>query len=409
MNIDLGNKAPTKSALSSLFLTVFIDLVGFGIIIPLVPYLARTYSATPTQIGWLMSIYSITQFLFSPVWGRLSDRFGRKTILQVSLVGGGLSYIFFAFASSYEAMMISRAMAGLFAATISTAHAYIADLSEKKDRSRYMGIIGAAFGVGFILGPVLGAGLGWIGERLGDHPPFGSQFAALGAALLCFINFLWSIKSLPRVSIKSREPHGDSKLKKLFSSLLDPNIQVLIWIFFLTNFAMALMEVMLFPLVQNYFSWTFMQSSMGFAYVGLMMAFTQGYLIRKPLKNTDDRRLMSVGCLIFSLSLFAIPFSHWVVVMALTMTLLAIGNGLIRPSNLGLISVMSPESEQGQNMGVTQSVSALGRIVGPVTGGYLFENYGSAAPFWLSGLLALVAGILSLLYFKKWPNYKSKI
>ncbi|MCJ8275373.1 MAG: MFS transporter, partial [Bdellovibrionales bacterium] len=170
-----------KRSLKIIFFTVFLDLVGFGIILPLIPYLAREFKASPVQIGFLMAIFSFMQFLFSPLWGKLSDRFGRRPIILISLFGASFSYVFFAFAQTLTLLFVARGLAGFFAANISAAQAYIADITPKDKRSVGMGLIGAAFGLGFIMGPAIAGLTGPIGEALGDQPPFGIQFSALVA------------------------------------------------------------------------------------------------------------------------------------------------------------------------------------------------------------------------------------
>ena len=189
--------AQQKRSLAIIFFTVFLDLVGFGIILPLIPYLAREFSASPVQIGWLMATFSIMQFLFAPMWGRLSDRFGRRPIILISLFGATFAYLFFAFAQELTYLFIARGLAGFFAANISAAQAYIADITPKDKRSMSMGLIGAAFGLGFIMGPAIAGLTGPIGESLGDQPPFGIQFSAVVAAGLNALNLILAFFMLP--------------------------------------------------------------------------------------------------------------------------------------------------------------------------------------------------------------------
>src|SRR6185312_15700921 len=180
-----------------IFLTVFIDLVGFGIIIPMNPYLAEAFGASPFQVGLLMSVYSLMQFIFSPFWGQLSDRVGRRPVILISLLGGAASHLGFAFATSFWALVLARSLAGLFGGNLSAARAYIADITPEKDRSKGMGLIGAAFGIGFILGPLIGYVFGRVGVHLGTLPPLGESFPALIAAFICFSNFLFAYFALP--------------------------------------------------------------------------------------------------------------------------------------------------------------------------------------------------------------------
>jgi DHA1 family tetracycline resistance protein-like MFS transporter len=394
-----------KSRLLVIFMTVFIDLVGFGIILPLSPYLAREFHASPLQVGLLLSIYSIAQFLFSPIWGSLSDRIGRRPVILIGLFGGGLSYLLFAFSSSLILLFAARFLAGVFGGNISTAHAYIADVTSPEDRSKGMGLIGAAFGLGFIFGPLLGAGLGIVGAHLGSAPPFGMSFSALGAAILCFANLILASfvleESLPP---SARAPKmRRNRIKEIFRHLGTPVVGSLMIVFFLSGLAMAQMEAMLFPFVADRFGWGLEKSSMGFAYVGVLMVLTQGYLIRKWMPRYGERRVLLMGLAGFAISLAFIPFSVTVTLMGVTMTVLALGNGMMRPPNLGLISLASSPSEQGAVLGVTNSLASLGRILGPAMGGWLYESYSKGAPFWFAAVLA------GLALWMAWSSTNSKV
>ena len=179
-----------KNALFVIFMTVFVDLVGFGIIIPLTPFLSRKLGATPFEIGALMTVYSLMQFLMSPFWGSLSDRLGRRPIILVSLLVSSLSHLGFAFSTTLVGLFLARMFAGIGGANISTAMAYIADVTDKKDRSKGMGLIGAAFGLGFVLGPFLGGFFGELGTHFGSEPPLGKSLAAVVASAICLFNFV---------------------------------------------------------------------------------------------------------------------------------------------------------------------------------------------------------------------------
>jgi DHA1 family tetracycline resistance protein-like MFS transporter len=384
-----------RSRLLVIFMTVFIDLVGFGIIIPLSPYLAREFRASPLEVGLLLSVYSVAQFLFSPIWGALSDRIGRRPVILIGLAGGALSYLVFAFSTSLPLLFVARALAGLFGGNISTAHAYIADVTTPENRSKGMGMIGAAFGLGFIFGPLIGAGLGIVGQHLGSTPPLGLSFSALGAAVLCLANFLLATfvleESLPPEARAVRVRRN--RIAEITKHLSEPVVGSLMIVFFLSGLAMAQMEAMLFPYVADRFGWGLETASMGFAYVGVLMVLTQGYLIRKWMPRFGERRVLTWGLGAFALSLVLIPFSFNIWLLAATMTLLALGNGMMRPPNLGLISLATPASEQGAVLGVTNSLSSLGRILGPVIGGYLY-GVSSGGPFWSAGLLAFLALVM---------------
>jgi MFS transporter, DHA1 family, tetracycline resistance protein len=396
-----------RSPLVIIFITVFIDLVGFGIIIPLSPYLAREFNASPLEIGFLLSIFSIFQFLFSPFWGALSDRIGRRPVLLISLLGAGLSYLLFAFGTTFEVLLIARGLAGLFGGNISTAHAYIADVTSPEERSKGMGLIGAAFGLGFVIGPLLGGLFGALGEWLGSAPPLGLSFSAVGAAAICLGNFAFAYFVLPESLPASRRGAARSKrhrLREISDQLRRPVVGRLVFVFFLSGLAMAQMEAMLFPYVADVFGWDLRTASYGFAYVGVLMVITQGYLIRKWMPRFGEKIILTTGLGLFALSLFGIGVSTTIAAMAVTMTVLAVGNGMMRPPNLGIISLMTPAEEQGSVMGVTNSLASLGRIIGPVIGGVLYQHFSRGAPFLFAGILAACSLILVLTSYPQLPN-----
>lgn len=395
-----------KRSLKIIFFTVFLDLVGFGIILPLIPFLAREFSATPIEIGLLMAVFSFMQFLFSPFWGKLSDKYGRRPIILMSLVGATLSYCFFAFASTLVALFIARGLAGFFAANISAAQAYIADITPEDKRSVGMGLIGAAFGLGFIMGPTIAGLTGPIGEWLGSEPPFGIQFSAIVAALLNAINFVLAYFMLPETKTKKSERL--SRTQSFSFVFKHRTLRPLFIIFFLTSLSMALMEVMVFPFVQDRFNWDYKLASISFAYVGVVMVITQGYFIRKWVPRYGEKKTLLVGIIGMAISFIGIGISYSIPMLALAMTILALGNGCMRPPIMGLASIVSDSNEQGYVLGVMNSMGAIGRIVGPVAGGWLYQDISQGAPFYSSGILAFLGLLVFLTIYKLLPDPQSQ-
>ncbi len=395
-----------RSPLAVIFLTVFIDLVGFGIILPLNPFLARQFNASPLEIGLLLSVYSVFQFFFSPFWGALSDRIGRRPVILTSLAGGAASYFMFAFATTLPMLFISRALAGAFAGNIAAAQAYIADVSKPEDRSKSMGIIGAAFGLGFIFGPLIGALLANVGKSFGSAPPFGISFAALGAGLICAVNLVFAYFVLPESLNRASVAQVDrrNRFKKIWSHLRKPVSGQLILIFFISGLAMAQMEAMLFPYVADVLFWETSTASYAFAYMGVIMTVVQGYFIRKWMPIFGERKLLCTGLILFSLSLFGVALSQSVWPLAITMTVFALANGIMRPPNLGMISLLTSPQEQGAVLGVTNSLASLGRILGPALGGWMYQKYGPASPFISAGLIASGSAVLALSMYRRMPD-----
>lgn len=267
-----------------------------------------------------------------------------------------------------------------------------------------MGLLGAAFGLGFIFGPLLGGLLGLIGEKIGSEPPFGLSFAALGAAALCFMNAGLAsavLKESLSPEIRAMPKPRRHRMQELFKHLSRPIAGPLMIVFFLGGLAMAQMEAMLFPYMADEFGWDLRTSSYGFAYIGVLMVITQGVIVRRMMPAIGERKTLAIGLACFAVTLAAIPVWHSIAMLGAIMTVLAIGNGLMRPPNLGLISLATPADSQGEAMGVTNSLASLGRVLGPVIGGFFYERLSHGAPFFFAGTLTAAAFGLALVETKK--------
>lgn len=375
-----------------IFLTVFIYLLGFGIIIPIMPLLSQQFGATPVQTGLLLSMYSLMQFMFAPFWGSLSDRFGRRPILLGCLLGESLSYIIFAHANNLEMLFVARALAGFFGASISTANAAISDITPAHERSKGMAIIGAAFGLGFVFGPAIGGGLSIWGQHISSGDPlFATHFTMYWVAGICIASALVGFKFFSEtLALENRHPHKRRRLSALVEKMRQPVVGPLMIVFFLASLAMSSMEANLVLFMNDKFGWGVKEVSFGFAYIGLIVVFTQGFFVRRLLPKVGERTTLKWGLSLFALGLAGIAFAPHISLMALTMTSLALGNGLINPSILGGISLLTGANEQGATLGSTQSLSSLGRILGPFLGGLVYEHIATNAPFLLSAFGALV-------------------
>lgn len=403
-------KQPEKSQLAVIFITVFIYLLGFGIIIPILPILSREFGATPFVSGLLMSVFSLMQFLFSPFWGRLSDKLGRKPILLFCLVGEGCSYLLFANSHNLLWLFIARILAGFFGASISTASAYISDITPPDQRSKGMALIGAAFGLGFVFGPAIGGGIAYYGSKISQSPYFAASLSAYAVAGLCFLTFIFGWfklkESLNQNSENSAEHlnHKKNRFIILFEKLKIPTVNQLIICFFLVSFAMSSMESTLILYMKDLFNWQIKEVSYGFAYIGVIIVFTQGFLVRRLLPKLGEKKVLTAGLVLFFSGMGLISVSHDLPMMCLSMTLLSLGNGLTNPSILGSISLLSDATEQGSTLGVTQSLSALGRILGPALGGLIYSEISKSSPFIFSSLLGLAAFIIVKIVADKIPQ-----
>jgi multidrug resistance protein len=354
----------------------------------------------------LLAVYSLMQFLFSPFWGKLSDRYGRRPILLLCLLGEVFSYILFAQARTLEWLFVARILAGFFGASISTASAYISDITPKHERSKGMALIGVAFGLGFVVGPALGGLFAVWGASINPAPHFDTSFAAYWVAGLCLANFLFGLKYLSEsLSEKSESAAKKKRLSTMWHFLNLKTVGPLMAVFMLSSLAMSSMEATLILFMGEKFQWEVKQVSFGFAYIGVIMIFTQGFLVRRLLPKWGERRVLRLGVLLLALGLGGIAVSGSLTAMCITMTLLALGNGLANPANVGSISLLTSSQEQGATMGVTQSMASLGRILGPVLGGALYQHLSITAPFAASGLLAGAGFIIVLIIYKSIPEH----
>jgi DHA1 family tetracycline resistance protein-like MFS transporter len=353
-----------RSPLLVIFVTVFIDLVGFGIVIPVLPYYAEgtRFGATPRAVGLLFASYSVMQLIFSPVLGRLSDKYGRRPILLISLLGTCLGFLILGFATTLTMLFVGRIIDGISGGNISTAQAYIADITTKENRAKGMGLIGAAFGLGFVFGPAIGGIL----SRWGTNVPF------LFAGGLAFANVILLYFTLPE-TVTPDHPARVSAASgrgwnQVIEALRQPQLAFVLIIYFLSIVAFSIMTAvfslfMMFRL--GYDPW---HSGWIFAFVGIISAVVQGGLIGRLVKRFGEPTLVIVGGLLFTVSLFASPFvgpATGVIGILAVGALSAIGNALAGPSLTSLGSKSASAAEQGSVLGVMQSVASLARAVGP--------------------------------------------
>lgn len=380
------------SPLAVIFVTVFIDLIGFGIIIPLLPFYAETFGASALAIGLLSTSFSLMQFLFAPVWGRLSDRYGRRPIILIGLFGSGVSYVAFGLASSLAMLFAARILSGIAGANVPTAQAFIADSTPPEERAKGMGLIGAAFGLGFIFGPAIGGFLsGW-----------GYTVPAFFAALLCFVNFAAACVLLPESLPRERRGavRRQGRLDVFRDAFGRPGLALVLAIFFLVMTAFASFEAMFALFAAARFGFDATTIGYVFALVGLVLAVVQGVLVGKVVPRVGERRLVPAAILLMSgaLALQALaPGVPWLIAGAM---LLACGMGFHSPSMLSIVSRLASRTDQGSTLGLSQSLAALARIVGPVCGGLLFDRFGPAMPLQTSAVLMLAAGVLSVTLFR---------
>ncbi len=370
--------------MATLFLIVFLDLVGFGMIVPVLPFYAEHLGISPSLVIFLFGLYSLGQLFGAPMWGALSDRAGRKPILLATLAANTVANVVLAFASDAWQLAVSRLVSGLAAGNISIAYAYVADVTSDADRPRALGLLGAAFGLGFILGPALGGTLGG-----GDAATANIERVALAAALMSLAAFV--------ATFRLRESHGAEHQERAAAQprglqwrlLSRPDLRDL--------FAVTLIVVGAVSMLQGTFS-LFSASHLGvsprhlgfvFAFIGVLAVGVQGGLIGRLTARFGPELLTRYGTLLVAFSLVLIPFAPNVWIALVPMGLYGIGSALFSPSISALVSRTAGPSERGAVLGVFQGVSSLGRVVGPMAASGVAAVAGLRVPFWVAATISL--------------------
>ena len=393
---------PHRRALLTVFLTILLDLIGFGMILPLLPFYAQEFRATPFEIGLLFSSYSLTQLVFAPLLGRLSDRIGRRPVLLASISGSAVSYLLFAFAPTYGVLLLARSLSGVAAANYAIAQAYMADVSAPAERSKAMGLVGAAFGLGFVLGPALGGILANVGTRAGLT--LGHRLVPLTAAILSGINLLIAAFGLPE-SLSPELRGGAAQtghwlgLSDLRHVWRDAALRGLMLLFFLVMFCFSMMETTLALFCQARFGFGVRETSWLFVYVGILLVVVQGGLLGRLVRRFGERFLILSGIVLMALGLALLPLTPAAIppvwpklwLLLLSLLLLAVGQGIHNPSSLGLLSRLTDERSQGGTIGLSRSFGALARTLGPAAGTWIFGAAGAGWPFWAAGGLMVLA------------------
>lgn len=385
----------SRSPLLLMALTVFIDLTGFGIILPLLPFWAQKLGANPAQIGLILTMYAVAQFLFTPLIGALSDRWGRKPIIVASLVIEAASFALTALAGTLPVLLAARFIGGLGSANIGSAQAVVADVTPPEGRARGMGLIGAAIGMGFVIGPAIGGILS--GGANTAALPF---WVAMGVAL---VNAVLVLAFLPETHPRAQAgiahtAAGERRRGTVFDSwvraLQQPVVARLILINLLFTLAFTAMEAVYPLFTQQIFHWDARQNGYIFAYVGIVIVVMQGGLVGQLVKRFGERALLISGLALLAVGLLLLPLSTSLALMLVSLGVLSAGDGAVTPTASALLSLAAPSDAQGETLGVAQGASALGRIVGPIAAGTLF-TVGMGVPFVAGGVLVLLAALLA--------------
>lgn len=372
---------PRKRARAAVFVTVLLDLLGFGMILPILPFYGLDYGATDFQVGLLFASYSAAQLVFSPLLGRLSDRLGRRPLLLASIATNVVAHAAFAYAATFWVLVAARTLSGVAASNIGIAQAYMADVTSRRERSRAMGMIGAAFGLGFILGPAFGGLLSQVSLRA----------VPLGAAALALVNLgmaaVWLPESLSAARREERRGQRWLDPGQLAAVARDRPLFTLLLLFFSVTLCFAVMEATFALFAEERFLWTETEVSWTFVYIGVLVVLIQGVLIGPLVRRFGERHLIPAGVAVMAAGLLLMASARQPATLLAAAGLLAVGTGLNSPSTLGLLSKLTDEGSQGSVLGLSRSFGSLARVVGPLAGTWAFQEVAPAVPFLGAGVL----------------------
>jgi MFS family permease len=426
--------APKRSlSLGVIFLTLYIDLIGFSIIFPLGPDLLKHYLAVDGQsglLGWLLehinslaralgnethlpevlfggiisSVFSLLQFVFAPFWGTLSDKRGRRPILLLTVAGTTLSYLLWVVSGSFWLFLAARVIAGAFGGNLSVATAAVADVTTRAERSKAMGLVGAAFGLGLVTGPMIGAFTAHI--NLLDHFPGLAAWGvnpfsvpALLSLAMSAVNLVWIYRRFSETRPpEARTAPGETRLRNPLGAILslaDSRIRGVNVVAFVYSIAFVAMEAALVFLSAERFNYSARDNGLLMGFLGLCSIITQGFIVRRLLQKVTETRVLGSGLLISTVGLLCIGFAPVPFWLYTGVGLLALGSGLVNPSTTGLISLYAGADEQGRVLGIFRSLGSLSRAITPISAGIVFWTLGAKAVFIGAAVMALGAWIAS--------------
>jgi DHA1 family tetracycline resistance protein-like MFS transporter len=372
--------------LGIVFSTVLIDLIGFGIVIPLVPLYAEEFGASVVQIGLLTASYALMQIIFAPVWGRVSDRYGRRPVILASLLGSATAWLMFGFAGALWMLFVARILDGISGASYAAAQAYVADITTDEDRVRGMGLIGAAFGLGFIIGPGIGGALGAIDPRV----PF------VVAAAFALANFALAYKRLPESRVPgTHEGARQSRWTALFAAVGSRNFGPLIWISFLGSLGFVGMESVFALYGNRRFDFGLTETGLVFVFIGVFAAIVQAGVVHRLTARVGEWPVLRTGLWLTAAALILLGLVTELWALFPILVMLALGSGLTFPTISALVSRRASSDEQGSILGVLASAGGLARLLAPIGATVMFQAVGIGSPLILGGILFAVCGILA--------------
>jgi len=367
-----------RSLLAVLFGVVIVDLVGFGVVMPILPFYAHEHGASATELGFVFTAYAAAQFLCAPLWGRLSDRVGRRRVMLCTIAGTAVALLSLGLAGSLAAIFAARILAGGFAANIGVASAYIADVTSEQERTRWMGMLGASFGVGFVLGPALG----------GLLAPFGHAVPLLAAAGLAAANFAFALVAL-REPPRHAPAAGEAAAPRRRAVLRDPLVRRLCLVNLAFSLGVTQLETMFAFFMKDRFGYGELDVGLLLAGMAVLMGGIQGGGMRALAARFPERTLITAGGLLLALGFAALPRAFSLAALLAALVAAAVGRAIFQPSLMGMTSLAAAAGERGAVMGTFQAAAAIARVAGPLAAGWLYDR-DLAGPFWVAAALSLL-------------------
>jgi len=395
-----GDAAKRRLPLLVVFLTLAIDLVGFGIVMPLLPNFGARYGVSEVVVAALLASFSAVQFVLVPIWGRLSDRIGRRPVLLVGLAGSCASYFLFAVADSIELLFVSRVLAGAFGANIATAQAYVADVLPPEKRSQGMGMVGAAMGIGFVLGPVIG---GMTVDESHAAPGLIASALSLGAFALALARLPESLRK-DADAAPAAERRGWLSPSAIAAAVKRPGLGPLLLLGVLTTFSWSSLEATLARFGTLAHRFTQKEVNVTFFVLALALTLMQGMVVRRYGPRIGERRMLLSGAALLFAGYLFLPFAPPWAALVVVLVGLAAGVGLANPAISSLVSRRAGAGEQGGTLGILQSLASLCRVVGPMWGGTMLESFGPPAPALTSAAIMLAALLVAALLVQPAPE-----
>ena len=371
-----------------IFFTVLIDLIGFGIVLPILPFYAQRFGAAGQGYGYIIGVFSLMQFVATALLGKLSDRIGRRPVLLTTMIVNAVGYTLFAFAGSYWVLFLSRVVSGFAGGNISAAQAYMADITTPAERSRGMGVVGAAFGIGFSLGPAIG---GFSAHYLGPSAP---GLVAVGLSLANFVSAYFILPESLKQENRVRRPLFD--LRHIVEAVARPKLRPLMIVWALTPVAFAGYTVALPLYASKMLHWTERDLAILFTIIGVTAAAVQGYFFGKIARHTGERALVIAGTFGMAVSIAIIPYLPSSALLYGWTFVLAFANSIFAPAATGLVSVYADPTEQGTVLGAAQAIAALGRTAGPPLIGTIYDVVNRDAAFFVAGAIMVLAGVAAM-------------